>query len=350
MAASRSLAIAPVPMPFARRLPLLVGLLAVACVADPELQGPLPVRNQHPAQLTALHPPPASAAVLPHGAAAWRADAAYTSLFLAGQGNGNRFLMDGEYLRTAFSAKVGLGADLELWAELPWAHTSGGFLDDFLIDYHRWFGLPDQGRTRAPRDAFSVVAEVQGQTAWQVERSRLELLDVPLGLTWMVRDPAQGLGVALRAAVELPTGDAAAGFGSGGVDAAFGVLLEHRFLGMAAYGHLQHSFVRTPRTARAAGLGFGDVTAAGLGLELPLGADLHAFTQVAWETSVLRGLGSFDEAANPQCLLWLGGRFRLGADYGLELAIAEDLIGYVSPDVTFWLGFTSLPRRRSGGG
>jgi hypothetical protein len=337
-------------MPFARRLSVLPGLLAAACVADPELQGPLPVRNQHPAQLTALHPPPASALVLPSGAATLRADAAYTSLFLAGQDVGNRFFMDGEYLRTAFGAKVGLGADLELWAELPVAHTGGGFLDDFLIGYHRALGLPGQGRTEAPRDAFAVVAEVQGQTAWQVEPRSLTLLDVPLGLTWMVRDPAQGLGMALRAAVELPTGDAAAGYGSGGVDAAVGVLLEHRCLGMAWYGHLQHSFVRTPRPARAAGLRFGDVTSAGLALELPLGPSLHAFAQVEYETSVLRGLGSFDEAASPQCLVWLGGRFRLGPDYGLEVAVAEDLIGYVSPDVTFWLGFTSLPRRRSGGG
>lgn len=328
-------------------------LLLAACVTDPELQGPLPVRNQHPAQLTALHPPPAGAGVLARGDTVVRADAAYTSMFLAGEnpGSGNRFAMDGEYLRSALGARLGLGSDLELWAELPVAHTGGGFLDDFLIDYHRAFGLPSQGRSRAPRDAFQVFAERHGEVAWQVEPRSLALLDVPLGLTWMLRDPQRdGLGAALRAAVELPTGDAAAGYGSGGVDAALGVLLEYRFLGMACYGHLQHSFVRTPRRARAAGLSFADVTSGGLALEAPLGPVLHAFAQIEYETSVLRRLDAFDQVANPQCLVWLGGRWRLGPDFGLELAIAEDLIGYVSPDVTFWLGFTTLPHRRPQGG
>ena len=41
--------------------------------------------------------------------------------------------------------RQGLGDGLEFGFELPFAHTSGGFLDRFLIDYHDALGLPDQG-------------------------------------------------------------------------------------------------------------------------------------------------------------------------------------------------------------
>ena len=78
----------------------------------------MPVRNQHPAQLTVLHMDPADTAPRPAGAVGLRADAAYTSLFLGGARNGNLFEMDGEILRTAVRAEVGLGAGWELSVEL----------------------------------------------------------------------------------------------------------------------------------------------------------------------------------------------------------------------------------------
>ncbi|MFY9343626.1 MAG: DUF3187 family protein, partial [Planctomycetota bacterium] len=187
---------------------LIVVVATSACVNRPAFQGPLPVRNQHPAQLTVFHLPPANAAMLPAGAVTARTDAAYSSLFLLGSGNGGTWFMDGEYLRVGLGTRIGLGGGLEVATEIPFAHTTGGFLDSLLIDYHQWFGLPDQDRDVAPKDRYRVDASWGNQVVWSVERDSSELLDVPLWLSAQVLPPGPGrLGVAVRAGVELPTGD-----------------------------------------------------------------------------------------------------------------------------------------------
>lgn len=318
-------------------------MLLAGCAASPRLRGPLPVRNQHPAQLTVLHLPPAAATVLPPGSAATRLDAAYSSLWLTGSGTGGRaWAMDGEYLRTALAARFGLGAGLELGVELPFAHTSGGFLDSFVIDYHDTFGFADQNRTSVANDQFRVEARRNGATVWSVSESGLALLDVPLTLTWQATDPTRGPGIALRGGVELPTGDDDRGYGSGETEVGAGVVLEQRALGCGFYGHAQHTFAGTPGPARAAGFSFADVTSAGLGVEAPLADGVEALLQVEWETSTLRPL-DLSITRREQWLLWVGLRADLGRDFDLELGFAEDLHGLVSPDFTAWLAVAWNP-------
>ena len=325
---------------------LAVAGLASACVTTPDLGGPLPVRNQHPAQLTVLHMNPASADVLAPGAASTRADFAYTSLFLIGDGaNNSRWVMDGETLRSAATLRLGLGKGLEFGTQVAAIHTTGGFLDSFVIGYHDLFGLPDQNRDVNPRDAFTVDASRNGQTVWSLDRAGIAFADLPLQLTYQLREPGrERLGVAVRGGVELPTGDASRGFGNGQLDASLGVLFDYRALGMGFYGHASHTFAGTPSQARAAGLDFAGVTSAGLAIELPLQPDLHAFTQIEWETSTLRHLGP-KVTERQQVLLWVGGRYAVTPAFGVELGFAEDLVALASPDFTAWLGFELRPGR-----
>jgi hypothetical protein len=323
------------------------------CVQAPQFAGPLPVRNQHPAQLTVLHMNPATARSLAPGTWSARTGLAYTNMFLSGTNDAlgaqrRTFRMDGEYLRADLTARLGLGSGFEFEAELPVAHTSGGFLDGFVIDYHDVLSLPDQGRESVPRDQFVVDAS-RGDEAWAVERSTLELLDVPLALRWQVPTTAPWPAIALRTAVELPTGDAGEGYGSGELDLAVGAVLEYQLAGIGLYGHAQHTWAGTPQQARAAGFSFADVTSAGLGAEVPLLDGLAGIVQVELESSTLRDLG-LATVARDQALLWLGGRLTVVDGWAMELAIGEDLIGYVSPDFTLWLGFTMVPRRGRGGG
>lgn len=328
------------------RAPSLVAssLLAAGCAATPDLRGPLPVRNQHPAQLTVLHLPARGTACLPEGRVSVRSDVAYSNLFLVGGGSGGRrFAMDGEYLRAAAGYRAGLGAGLELGLEVPVAHTSGGFLDGFVIDYHDTLGLPDQGRDTNPRDAFEIRASRAGQTVWRVEADGVAMMDVPLTLAWQIADPAAGLGLALHAGIELPTGDDASGYGNGELDVAVGLVAEHRAFGLGFCVHAQHTFAGTPRQSRDAGFEFADVTAAGLAIEVPLDDGVTAEVQVEWETSALRTL-DIPVVERDHGLLWLGGRVRLDDDTELELGFGEDLIGLVSPDFTAWLGVVWTPQ------
>ncbi len=324
---------------------LLVSTVVAGCVARPAWQGPLPVRNQHPAQLTVMHMAPAAASVLDAGATAARLDAAYSSLFLDGENEAGdaSFFMDGEYLRVGAGLRVGLGAGIELGAELPFAHTSGGFLDSFIIDYHDALGFPDQNRKDFPRDEFAIVATRGSDEVFRVERDSFELLDVPVQVSVQVVEPAvERIGLQLRAGIELPTGDDERGYGNGEIDSSLGAVLEYRLAAVALYGHVQHTFAGTPDPASRVGFAFEDVTSAGLAAELPLGSDVHAFVQLEWETSTLRDLG-FAAVAREQVLLWAGGRWRVSPRVGIEAGLGEDLQALVSPDFTAWLGMVWMP-------
>jgi len=314
-----------------------VAAFAAGCVQRPALRGPLPVRNQHPAQLLVMHLDPAGAGVLEAGQTALRTDLAHTSLFLFGASPQGSWEMDGELLRAAVDAKVGLGGGLQLGLQVPFAHTSGGFLDSLIIDYHDLFGLPDQDRSTNPRDRFAVEAGRGGQTVWSMERSSAELMDVPVHLAWQVLPPGERqLGLALRAGAELPTGDPRAGYGNGQVDVALGAVAEYRVAGIGCTAQLQHTFAGSPARSRAVGFRFSDVTSAGLGLELPIRQDLSVLLQAEWETSTLRDVGA-RLASRDQALLWVGGRWTPSPRWSLEVGLAEDLVPKASPDVSFWV-------------
>lgn len=327
-------------------------LWPAGCAAAPDpFGGPLPVRNQHPAQLLVMHMEPAAIGTLGAGAVAARVDAAYSSLWLsgsAGPGSGTAIELDGEYLRAALHTAVGLGAGLELAAELPVAHTSGGFLDSFVIGYHDLFGMPDQGRDAAPRDAYEIRASRDSNDVFAVREEDLRLCDLPLWLTWTLVEPGEDrLGVAVRGGLELPTGDDKRGFGNGGIDWSGGVLLQYQTGPLAFYGHAQHTFAKSPELARTNNFAFGDVTSAGVGLEWRLADGLAALVQCEWETSTLRALG-FDRAADDQVLLWAGGRAALGSTTAIEFGLGEDLVSFVSPDFTVWAAFVWRPGAGSG--
>jgi len=314
-----------------------------ACATRPTPQGPLPVRNQHPAQLLVMSMPPASPRVQAAGRANVRADAAYSSLWLVGNAPGRSWIMDGEYLRAAATVRYGLGAGVEAAIELPFAHTGGGFLDDFLIDYHELFGFPDQDRDQRARDDYDVTLAQGGVPVWSVDRDSFAPLDVPLYATWQLTQPAsKGMAVAVRGGVELPTGDADSSYGSGEVEPSVGVLADLPGRVVHLYGHAQYTWAGTPDAAAREGLQFADVAAAGIGAEAPLHDDLHAYVQLAWEQSTLRNFG-LPETDDDQALLWVGGRYRIDADLALEVGFGEDLIALVSPDFTAWVGMVWSP-------
>lgn len=319
---------------------LLPALLLCGCATTPSLQGPLPVRNQHPAQLTVLHMDPAGAKPLPAAAARVRVDAAYSSYFVSGVNRSNSFVMDGELLRAGVKTGIGLGHDLELHFELAVAHTSGGFLDSFLIDYHDSFGFPDGGRKDAPNNRFWVEARHAGNTVYEMSEEKLELLDLPVELRWafLPITDERPFGAAVRAAVEFPTGDQDRGFGNGEMDYSVGLVGEYRRDNVSVTAHVQYTFVGTPDLAESGGFHYQDVTSAGLGTEIQVTDCVALLVQTEFETSTLRDL-DLSQAEDPQWSIWGGVRTRLSPRVSVEVGFGEDLITDVAPDFTAYLAF-----------
>lgn len=319
-----------------------IGVLSAlaACATQPRFDGPLPVRSQHPAQLAVLQIAPQP--VTPPGPwqAELRLDTAYSSLFLGGQGGGNDFYMDGELARSAARMRYGLGNGLELGFELAAIHSGGGFLDEFIIDWHEFWGFPDQGREQAPKDAFLVQAREQGDVVYTMQRENWTLCDIPLTFGWapVVPTAERPYGFKLTAAADAPTGNDARGYGSGDWEFALGAHAELWTGAVAWTGHVQHTLAETPRPGRDLGFEFADVTAAGLAAQIALDDTWTLLGQVSFETSTLRRLG-FIEAERDQWLLWVGTRARLTDRIGFELVVGEDLEGRVAPDFTAYASF-----------
>lgn len=308
----------------------------------------MPIRNQHPTQLTVMRLDPAAATTLPAGEVSARASMAYTSLFLGGSTATSAFAMDGEILRTNLGMRAGAGSGVELGFDLPVLHTSGGFLDSFLIGYHDLFGFPDQGRDDVANNRFEVFAEKDGQRVYELRQASLEFGDVPLSGTWTlvpVRRQADGSGspgLAARAGLELPTGDEDAGFGNGQVDYAAGLCATWPLPIGALHAEAQRTFAGSPRMARNAGFSFADVAAGSLALEAQPSAGLGLLVQVSWETATLADL-DLDRASRDAILLWLGARLRLEDELFLEVGFGEDLSENIAPDFTAWLSVAWLP-------
>lgn len=334
-------------------LPIGLAVAWSACANGPTPgHGPLPVRNQHPAQLTVLHMNAVSPSVLARGDTSVRATSAYTSLWLGGTNGLSTFAMDGELWRNSLQLQTGLGGGLELGLELPVLHTTGGFLDDFLVDYHDMFGFPDQGRSNGPRNQFRVFGEQNGNVVYELREESLLWCDVPVTATWCVLPPGRsadgsGLpGLALRGGVEAPTGDEEAGAGNGEFDWAVGAAASWPFGFGTIYADAQHTWAGTPDRARAANFAFGDVASFGLGLEVPVLPDFAVLAQVGWEQSTLRAL-DLARASDDQLLLWIGGRLRLESRWHVEIAFGEDLSEYIAPDFTAFLSMAYLPDQGS---
>jgi Protein of unknown function (DUF3187) len=319
---------------------LVVIALLGSCVTPQGFGGPMAVRNQHPAQLVVLRMEPASAQTLPAGATRAELSMSYSSLFLRGVGATDTFVMDGELLRTAIGAKYGLSDSLQVDLTVPTVHTSSGFLDRTIEDWHDVIGTPDSGRRKVPDNQYAVNATHNGRSVYSLDQTTLALMDIPVGLTWQLLRPTEEepFAFAVRGAVEFPTGDAEDGTGNGGFDFALGAVGEILLGPLNLTAHGEYTFAHTPDRASDAGVDFGDVASGGVGIETALTVDTTFLAQIEIDQSVLRNLTNVNTDAT-HVMLWLGFRSRLGSDLSVEVGFAEDLTSEVSPDFTAFLAF-----------
>jgi len=233
---------------------------------------------------------------------------------------------------------------------VPVLHTTGGFLDSFLIDYHDAFGFPDQGRSSTARNRFEVFAETNGQRVYELRDEGVMLGDVPLETAIElvpVRRAADGSGspgLSARFGVELPVGDEAAGASNGQTDYAAGLCATWPLSFGAVHAEAQHAWAGSPAIARSQGFEFADVTAGSVTFEAQPLVDVGLLAQATWETATLERL-DLDRASKDTVLLWLGARIRLEGNLFVEVSFGEDLSEYIAPDFTAWLSMAWLPTR-----
>jgi hypothetical protein len=196
-------------------------------------EGPLQVKNQFPLFLD-VDAPFMEAASIENS---FSANFLYSSVYLVRESSGWSMGLDMEIAELDLRFRKNIKDFIEVGVDLPFLSFNSGFMDDFLRSYHNAFGFPDYGRSNRPDNEFLYEVRRNGVLVIRGESGRIGIGDIKLTLKKPILkgDPA----ISIRGDVELPTGDAKKGYGSGSIDAGFAVLIDKKLSEkFKAYGNL----------------------------------------------------------------------------------------------------------------
>ena len=252
--------------------------------------------------------------------------------------NQEKLVNDLETSRGSLVASYGLRDSWQLSVEMPYVSHDGGFLDDFIYNWHDFFGLPQNGRTRDNSD--------------QLDVSYLS------GVSFRLPGPESGIGdvrfnvaysrlldnrtLIFSAELKLPTGEFERLTGSGGTDFSAGLTINDPYsleeYRLTLYGGLagvvlgdldgelaavQNNFIVTGR----AGIGWQATKL----IQIKLQLDGHSGIY----DSDLEAMG------DPAFQLVMGGSLTFTDDVYLDLSVAEDISTSTAADVAFQLALVA---------
>ena len=206
--------------------------------------GPLTVRNQNPLYLQTLGLEPARAVSLEKGNAEFRLDIAYSNIFEREASATNEMNLDMELMRLALHAVYGLTGDLDIGLEIPLFTTWGGFLDAFIQEFHKFFGLPNGGREFTQNDLYRYRFYSSGNLIYDAPQTNFSLGDLRLRLKKKLSDEKKFVpGLSLFADIKLPTGSGKHGISNEAFDFGLGLALEKSY--KRVHGYLNAEYIVT---------------------------------------------------------------------------------------------------------
>lgn len=212
----------------------IVLITGAAAWAGPA-KGPLQVRNQFPPHLMFLTPKPDGPDLPAQNQFNIGVALDYSSAFVNEVAGPRVSIIDMEMTTLELSFAYGLFDRLSLGLDLPLVSMNGGFLDDFLKDFHDTFSFPNYGRGNRPDNEFLYVIRTENRDWFDSDAGGIHLADSVLTAKLRLAGAtASPFAVSLAYSLKLPTGDEENGFGSGNFD--HGIFLLSRFQwGQAAF-------------------------------------------------------------------------------------------------------------------
>ncbi len=327
---------------------LLLFFLLTTTLATPAWAAPLdiiPFQTSNRAPMTQIFglPVPGRALLLGPGetAASFAVDAEQN--YSHNTSNNESIFFDGESYRFNLALHRGILPRLEAGIELPYLSHRGGFLDGFIEGWHDTFGLPQNGRDKAPRDQLRYSYIRNGKQEVLLDDNTEGLGDIRLHLAWQIDRPKEGpqRGAALHAALKLPTGDSDDLLGSGSTDLTL-------WLTGTRNGNWGGTALALFGSAGIMGLTDGEVAEEYqrnlVGFAM-LGGGWRPFPWMVLKLQLDGHTPFFDseleELGDPAAVLTLGGDLALSEQMALELGVSEDIATGTAPDVMFHLDLRS---------
>jgi len=258
----------------------------------------------------------------------------YSNIFLTGQSNAWTVYADMEMSDLTFQYRKKIGNLFEVGIDLPVLVFTSGFLDGFLNSYHNAFNLSDYDRPSAPDNRFRYEVRQNDNSVIKGQNGSIGLGDVRLTIKkpLLHDDPA----VSIKADIELPTGDAKKGFGSGSIDAGLAILADKR-LGEKVKLYLNVGAVFAGDYKGYETVELRDYLFGGVALEATPWQHWSFVGQVSLQGSPWPTTG-ISEVDGSSMLLTLGGRYLWGRN-SLEVAFTEDINKSGAPDFTMVFSF-----------
>ena len=202
---------------------LLIASLLIWPVVSMAGQG-VPLRNQNPfLQIFGL-PPFQSAELASDGEIKYdfsfdlvnHADNAGSPL--------EELVIDGESYFMTLSWRRGIAERLELGIDIPVVGHASGILDNAIENWHDVIGASN-GNRRGPSNQLGFRYSGTGNDSYELSDSSLGIGDIQLTAAMPIRraDDSNGLSIAVRSSIKLPTGEAEELRGSGATDVSFGL-------------------------------------------------------------------------------------------------------------------------------
>ena len=252
--------------------------------------------------------------------------------------------LDGESYRWTLAARYGINDRFEIGADVPYVLYGGGFLDGFIIDWHKTFGLPQGGRDTASKNRLNISYRKDGVQKLTMNRSGSGIGDISLNAGMKLYDALDAEShnaLAVRTSLKLPSGDSGSLRGSGSTDFTLslcGSMINFTEWGsLGLYGSLggmalTKGDVLSDQQNNLAGFG-----SAGIGWG-PAPWISFKF-QLNAHTPLYHG-SSLDELSKSSLMLIVGGALKLPADYLLDIGVSEDVAVATASDVAFHLGLS----------
>lgn len=324
-------------------LAFLACLSGTAAAADMEIT-PFRTSNQSPlVQIFGL-PAESDATITPAGHVTFNLTQDVASDYTFADTAREHILLDGESWRWTLAARYGISPDFEAGIDIPYVLFGGGFLDSFVIDWHKFFSLPQGGRNTAPKNRLRYVYVKDGVQKLRMDHADSGIGDISLNggmKLYDVRDDGSHDSLALRAALKLPTGDSGSLRGSGSTDFTFSLcgsmnkFTEFGALGVfGSLGGMAMTDGNVLRDQQNNLAGFGT-----LGLGWGPTEWISFKFQLNWNTPLYRG-SSLAEVSKPAMMLVSGGALKLPGAYRLDIGVSEDIAVATAPDVAFHLGLS----------
>ncbi|MDA8432155.1 MAG: DUF3187 family protein [Nitrospiraceae bacterium] len=317
----------------ARLLIIVPAVLIVFAGTAFSFGGPLRVKNQFPLSLHIDSPYLESA----KAENSISVGLSHSSVYMTNGSSDWSVDLDMEVTELDVAFKKIIPGLFEVGLEVPVLSAESGFMDDFLDSYHQTFGFPDYGRSGRPSDSFLYQVRKDGSTVVSGRNGRIGIGDIRLTAKreLLTGDPA----VSVRAEIELPTGDADDGHGSGGIDTGFALLADKK-ISETFMTYWNAGIILPGRLRAQEDIGLRTSYYGGACLEAALWRHVALLGQVTFQTSPFpkTDIGTVDRIA---ALLSFGARYSPGKD-SIEFSLTEDPNTAGAPDVIFTITYKKM--------